>query len=250
MVFGLSSLLISGVLFTAYGDSSLSGKVIVWILLASSVGVWTVMITKFSQINAARRESDGFLRAFHSERLIGGLKMKNIRYPQSPLYALYEIGMKALSNEFALLGVQFDQLLSGALDEKDFRRLNPSQLEAIRIVMDRTMADEALRLEEKMGVLATAVNACPFLGLLGTVWGVMEAFAGIATAGSAVLSAVAPGISSALLTTVVGLIVALPSSIGYNILTARIRQLTVQMDNFVQEFGSAVQQRYSVYGAE
>jgi biopolymer transport protein ExbB/TolQ len=99
-----------------------------------------------------------------------------------------------------------------------------------------------------MGVLATAVSACPFLGLLGTVWGVMDAFGGMATSGAAMLSAVAPGISGALLTTVVGLIVALPSSIGYNMLTSRIRRLAVQMDNFSQEFVASVQQHYSIFG--
>jgi biopolymer transport protein TolQ len=95
-----------------------------------------------------------------------------------------------------------------------------------------------------MGLLATAVSSAPFLGLLGTVWGVMDAFGGMAVKGSATLSAVAPGISAALLTTVVGLLVALPSAIGYNLLTNQIRRLTVQMDNFAQEFDSAVRRAY------
>jgi biopolymer transport protein ExbB/TolQ len=84
------------------------------------------------------------------------------------------------------------------------------------------------------------------LGLLGTVWGVMDAFAGMAESGSAALSAVAPGISGALLTTIVGLLVALPSMIGYNLLSSRIRSLSVQMDNFSQEFISAIQNAYVI----
>jgi len=89
------------------------------------------------------------------------------------------------------------------------------------------------------------VSTGPFLGLLGTVWGVMEAFGAMANSGSALLSAVAPGIAGALLTTVVGLLVALPSSIGYNMLTTRIRRLAVQMDNFSQEFAADVQKQFS-----
>jgi biopolymer transport protein ExbB/TolQ len=101
-----------------------------------------------------------------------------------------------------------------------------------------------------MGLLATAVSTGPFLGLLGTVWGVMDSFGAMANAGSAMLSAVAPGIAGALLTTVIGLLIALPSSIGYNMLTTRIRQLAVLMDNFSQEFGSDVQKQYSVLSEE
>lgn len=97
-----------------------------------------------------------------------------------------------------------------------------------------------------MGMLATAVSAAPFLGLLGTVWGVMDAFSGMAQSGSAALSAVAPGISGALLTTIIGLLVALPSMIGYNGLSSRIRRLAVEMDNFAQEFITAIQNEYVI----
>jgi len=105
--------------------------------------------------------------------------------------------------------------------------------------MDRANADQ-------MGMLATAVSAAPFLGLLGTVWGVMDAFSGMAESGSVALSAVAPGISGALLTTIVGLFVALPSMVGYNLLSGRIRRISVQMDNFAQEFISEVHNTYVI----
>ena len=250
MAFGVLPLFVSEVLFTAYNNSSFSGKAIVWILLACSVAAWTVMVTKFSQIKAARVHSEHFLRAFRAERLPGGLITKKMTFPQSPLYLLYEAGIKTMHSELALNGMRSEDLYSGALNEGEFRRLTPPQLETIRIVMDRTMADEALFLESRMGLLATSVSVAPFIGLLGTVLGVLEVFSGIGQAGAMVIAAVAPGISSALLTTVIGLLVALPSTIGYNMLAARIRELNVQMDNFIQEFGSAVQHLYSVYGAE
>ena len=114
------------------------------------------------------------------------------------------------------------------------------QLESIRSAIDCSVANQALELEDQMGLLATAVSAAPFLGLLGTVWGVMDAFSGMADSGSAALSAVAPGISGALLTTIIGLIVALPSMIGYNLLSSKIRFIAVQMDNFSQELISRI----------
>jgi biopolymer transport protein TolQ len=123
-------------------------------------------------------------------------------------------------------------------------RLNTLQIGAIRNAAEREVADQVLALESQMGILATAVNASPLMGLLGTVWGVMLAFTGMAIQGSANLSAVAPGIAGALLTTVVGLIVAIPSAIGYNYLTSQIRTLTVQMDNFADALVADMQRHF------
>lgn len=95
-----------------------------------------------------------------------------------------------------------------------------------------------------MGLLATAVSSSPMLGLLGTVWGVMDSFVAMAQQGSVNLSAVAPGIAGALLTTVIGLLVAIPSAIGYNLLASRVRTLSVLMDNFADEFMAEVQRHF------
>ena len=123
-------------------------------------------------------------------------------------------------------------------------KLTGPQLDAITSLADREMADQILAMEANTNILATAVSCAPFLGLLGTVWGVMDGFGGMAAAGSATLSAVAPGISAALLTTIVGLVVALPSVIGYNILAGHIRTITIQMESFTQEFGAAIHRAY------
>ncbi|QHI69225.1 MotA/TolQ/ExbB proton channel family protein [Tichowtungia aerotolerans] len=205
-----------------FNQSALPGKLIILLLFVSSVGVWYVMFTKMFQLSRARLGSERFLSLFRQK---SNPFEQGRRIPESPLNTIYEAGCAAISTQ-------------------GNPPLSVYQVEAVRAVVDRTMADEALLLEDGMGLLATAVSACPFLGLLGTVWGVMDAFGGMAASGAATLSAVAPGIAGALLTTVVGLLVALPSAIGYNLLTTRIRRLSVQMDNFVQEFGTAVQQHF------
>lgn len=214
-------LFLGNVMFT-FSQSTLPGKLIVLILFISSIGAWYVMTTKMIQLSRARSGSERFLIAFRQK---SNPFAQGSRIPESPLNTLYEAGCLAI-------------------EAAGKSPLNSHDVESVRAVVDRTMADEALLLEDGMGLLATAVSACPFLGLLGTVWGVMDAFGGMAASGAATLSAVAPGIAGALLTTVVGLLVALPSAIGYNLLTSRIRRLAVQMDNFSQEFGTAVQQHF------
>lgn len=231
---------------TSFSDSTVSGKAIVIALFLGSAWAWTIMITKGMQLKQASNSTYEFLSAFRSERNPTTLFTRRETYPGTPLNTIYKAGCEALGGELQAHGVDPDDLLLGELTSEAHRRLSLNQLETLRAVVDRNVADEALGLEDQMGLLATAVSAAPFLGLLGTVWGVMDAFNGMAASGSAALSAVAPGISGALLTTIIGLLVALPSMIGYNLLSAKIRHISVQMDNFAQEYMSAIQNAYVI----
>ena len=232
----------------AFMNSTMPGKAIVLVLFVFSAGAWTVMITKGLQLRSAELETARFLRAFRSERNPTALFTKRESYPESPLNMIYTAGCKALGGELQVHGIDPGDLLMGEMTAGEHRKLSLNQFETIRAVVDRNVADGVLILEDQMGLLAIAVSAAPFLGLLGTVWGVMDAFSGMASAGSAALSAVAPGISGALLTTIIGLLVALPSMMGYNYLSWKIRHLSVQMDNFAQEFISAIQNTYVIEG--
>lgn len=228
----------------AFRQSAMNGKVIVLLLVFISVGAWTVMLTKFAELRLARLSSNRFLKAFREQARPTNMFVKQQRMPETPLNAIYEAGCRALIGELILIGVDRDEILLGNAYPPEQRRLDLHQMDAIHASVDCALADKALDLESHMGLLSTAVSVGPFLGLLGTVWGVMGTFSGMATAGSATLSAVAPGISGALLTTVAGLLVALPASIGYSLLTTRIRYLSVQMDNFSQEFAGRIQQEF------
>lgn len=221
----------------------LSGKLIVIILVVASMVAWTVMVSKYMELRRAQRSSDRFVAAFRREGHPLSMFLRNQAHAESPLYRVYEAGCESLGAEVGEQNSSATLLLN---DERIQRiELSPLQLEVIRRVTERTVADQALVMESRMGHLMIAVSASPMLGLLGTVWGVLDAFGAMALKGMANLSAVAPGISGALLTTVVGLLVALPSSIGYNILAGRIRTLAVQMDNFSQEFVAEIQRAFS-----
>lgn len=238
-IMGLSGLPLAS-LFTAFRTSNLvSGKLIVVVLVVASVFAWSVMVTKYLDLIRAQRASRRFQLAFRHEAHPLALYLKRHAFTESPIYKVYEAGCLALGGELSEDRAGSDLFAAGRRFED--QRLNQFQIEVIRRATERTVADQALALENRMGFLATAVSASPLLGLLGTVWGVLDAFGAMAVSGAANLSAVAPGISGALLTTVVGLLVALPSAIGYNILASKIRELAVQMDNFAQEFVAALQ---------
>lgn len=227
----------------AFQTSSLAGKLIVIILFIGSIFTWSVMITKYRTLLKAAEQTRRFLVAYRKEGHPASLFLKRQRHEASPLYPIYERACAALGAVLEARGADPGDLFMGAMSGSQFQ-LGEVAISRIRNVAERTMADQALLMEASMGFLATSTTAAPFLGLLGTVWGVMDAFSRMVTKGAAMLSAVAPGIAGALLTTVVGLLVALPSSIGYNMLTDRIRGLTVEMDNFCQELISDLESHY------
>jgi biopolymer transport protein ExbB/TolQ len=126
--------------------------------------------------------------------------------------------------------------------------LSLKSMEHVKRTLERAVAQQSLKLESGLILLAIAVSGAPFLGLLGTVWGVMSAFSGVALAaakgGRADLASMAPGVAAALITTVAGLLVAIPSMFGYNWLVHNLRVLTVALDNFAQELASNMETEY------
>lgn len=234
---------VAGVNF-AWTNSNSSGKFIVALLLVGSVFAWSVMLVKLKELLAANRSSGRFISAYREESVPAGLFLKNQKFAASPLYSIYLAVCNQIRVDLDARGIDSHGLLLNGIESGD-PGMGKSDVDAARNIAERTVADQCMCLEGNMGFLATATTTAPFLGLLGTVWGVMESFAGMVAKGSAMLSAVAPGISGALLTTVVGLLVALPSAIGYNMLSDRIRRLTVQTDNYAQELVADIERHYS-----
>ena len=233
--------LADGGLIFAFEHSTLPGKTVLFCLFIASIFSWAVMVTKIRMVSMAKRQSGSFLDLFRSHRQPLHLYESKLRFDGSPLYAVYRAGCRELT--FHLLGSQeVDETFRARLE--DAPKISPAQMRVVTTALERSVGETALKLEGQMILLATAVSGAPFLGLLGTVWGVMETFGGVAESGSANLTAMAPGVSAALITTVTGLLVAIPAMFGYNFLVTSIRGLIVRMDNFAAELSSEFEHQY------
>lgn len=236
--------LASGV-FYAFQHSTAPGKAVLLFLFIGSIFSWSVMWTKLRMLRVARRQTRMFLEHFRADRQPLRIYQSAARFDGAPLFRVYRAGCRELT--FHLLGSpDVDETFRARLE--DAPKISPAQMRAVQSAMERAVGESALKIESQMIVLATAVSGAPFLGLLGTVWGVMDTFGDVATAGSASLTAMAPGVSAALITTVTGLLVAIPAMFGYNFLVTSIRSMIVEMDNFAAELASEFEHKYVDHG--
>ena len=232
--------LASGIVY-AFLESTFEGKLVLLALFIGSIFSWSVMITKMRTLSFAKKQSVRFMEVFRQDRQPLQIMSQKIGFEGSPLYFIYEAGCRELC--FQLLGsMEVDETFQARLQMAP--RIAASQMRSVTAAMERAVGESALDLESQMIILSTAVSGAPFVGLLGTVWGVMDAFGGIAASGSASLAAMAPGVSGALITTVTGLLVAIPAMFGYNFLVTSVRSMIVSCDNFAAELSSALEHRY------
>lgn len=228
-------------LFYALLESTWEGRIIVAILFIGSIFSWSVMVTKIRMLKFAQRQSDRFSALFRRDRQPLRIYEQGIRFPGSPLFEIYQAGCEELC--FQLLGsTEVDETFRARLEDAD--KISSAQMRSVVAAMERAVGESALKLESRMIILSTAVSGAPFLGLLGTVWGVMDAFSGIAQAGTANLAAMAPGVAASLMTTVIGLLVAIPAMFGYNFLVTSLRAMIVQSENFAAELASEFEHRF------
>jgi len=210
-------------------------KGVLALLLVFSLVSWTLIFLKFRILGRADRQDERFLRLFREGKQLSGMYEDSRRLPQSPLAALFREGYKELS--YMLKGNPGAGGQPGAEAAMKPMDLPPDDLLAR---LSRTLRHASLReisgLERSLIFLATTGNITPFIGLFGTVWGIMDAFHSIGMTGSANLGAVAPGIAEALITTAAGLAVAIPGVIAYNYFLNRIKGAATRMDLFGLEF--------------
>jgi biopolymer transport protein TolQ len=192
------------------------------LLLIASIFSWTIMLSKWSAFRKAQTQSQRFIRAFRKTTRLSELASVAEQFKPSPLVAVFT-----------------------EIHDEYFRQTSGRGLPRNPIALERsaqTASSEALTsMEQRMTWLASIAAIAPFIGLFGTVWGIIEAFHGLGTSGAATLRSVAPGISEALITTAAGLVVAIPAVIGYNQLTARIREFGARMDDFGRELLNAIE---------
>jgi biopolymer transport protein TolQ len=207
-------------------------KVIIVCLAIFSVVAWSVMISKAIQMHRAKKLNHYFSGEFRSQKAVLDVFDRRVQAEGCPLFMVYQAG-----------SVELDARLKNP-DGGRRRLVSLKGMEHVKRSLENTVAQESLKLESGLILLAIAVSGGPFLGLLGTVWGVMSTFGHIAQQGSATLTAMAPGVAAALITTVAGLLVAIPSMFGYNWLVHNLRVLTVELDNFAQELVSKMETEY------
>tara|TARA_R110002096_G_scaffold135954_3_gene288229 strand:+ start:2203 stop:3153 length:951 start_codon:yes stop_codon:yes gene_type:complete len=231
----------------AFQQAHLPGVIISGILLALSVISWSVMFSKLSMTAKVARQNYKFVHGFRQASNAMEPHLRKFSVAGAPLFLVYRAACRELSMQ--LIG-------TGEVDDTTHARmanagaLTPPQMETVRMAMDRTIGEMVLFLERRMTFLATAVSGAPFLGLLGTVWGVMEVFSRVASSGaSASIKLMAPGVAAALVTTVVALLVAIPAMFGYNFLINKIRTLILEMHNFAAELGAMLERQFVDYYA-
>jgi biopolymer transport protein TolQ len=219
-----------------FATTGLVVKLVLLILLYFSVVSWAIIFYKLLQVHRANNESERFLEFFWKAKRFDAINAQLDRFVNSPLTVLFNEGYGELKK----------------LMEKGEEKADPTVISTdlggidnISRALRRATTLEITRLEKYLTFLATTGSTAPFIGLFGTVWGIMTAFKGIGETGSASLAVVAPGIAEALIATAIGLVAAIPAVMGYNHFQQKIRVLSGEMDSFSTEFLNIVQRTFT-----
>jgi biopolymer transport protein TolQ len=223
---------------TSIFSRAMRGGPVVFLVLLTLVGMsvvtWGALVAKWWHFKKVSKSSDAFVKSFWDSRSLNDLNSRLQEYPYSPAREIFRSG--------------YAELVRGS----QLREHSPSGELAVGAAMEnlgraltKAKMFERRRMERFQSLLATSASASPFIGLFGTVWGIMGAFEGIAQTGSASLAAVAPGISEALIATAFGLAAAIPAVVGFNFFNSLIRAQLVNLDGFCADFLNIVE-RYLV----
>jgi biopolymer transport protein TolQ len=201
-------------------------KFVLVVLAIFSIVCWALIIEKWWQFRRVRLESMRFLRAFREGRRFSVVYGAARKHRESPLALLYSSAYQEVGGTTPL-----PEMVDQLLDDPE-EGLPVERLEAVERAMRRCASAEIARMERYLPFLATTASASPFIGLFGTVWGIMESFRGIGAQGSASLAVVAPGISEALIATAAGLGAAIPAVMAYNFFVNRVKHWATEMEGF------------------
>jgi biopolymer transport protein TolQ len=213
--------------WTLIADAGPLVKLILLLLLAASVITWAIIFTKVKMIKNAQTQNHAFNELFWNSQTLEEIHEKIGEFPHSPVAKTFDAGYRELRK----IPVE-NRTLEGA-----------PEMSTIERALNRAHSLEVDELEKYVDWLASTASAAPFVGLFGTVWGIMSSFQNIGAMGSASLAVVAPGISEALIATAMGLAAAIPAAISYNFLVNRMKRLSLDVETFSQEFLNMIQRR-------
>lgn len=218
----LFGFVIGGEIVTLVRQTGAVAQVVLLILLIFSIMSWSIILSKWAALRRARRQSGRFLRAFRKAHRLQDVAAVSEQFKPSPLVVVFE-------NAY-----------------EEYRRQGEQNIPAVQRAAQIAASEELTRLERRLPWLATTGAVAPFIGLFGTVWGIIDAFNGLGNSAAATLSAVAPGISEALITTAAGLAAAIPAVIAYNAFTHRMREFGARMDDFSLEMVNMIERTSGV----
>jgi len=208
-------------IFIYFDNSNLAGKLIVIALFIFSLLAWTVMIGKYLELSRLRLSNHALEQSLASSESTLNIEAKGIGGPYATLLNSAQEAIK----RFADRQGESKQVRMGHVEN----------------ALQRAVARQCIRYEHRMVVLGSIVSGSPFLGLLGTVWGVMDAFGSMSAQSTATLQHLAPGVSGALLTTVAGLLVAIPAVFGYNFLLTKAKIMVTELENFASSLADRIE---------
>ncbi|MBV9574103.1 MAG: MotA/TolQ/ExbB proton channel family protein [Acidobacteriales bacterium] len=221
----------NGQVFDLFSETGAVARVVLVLLLLFSLISWAIILSKWSLLRRGRVQSGRFVRAFRKAQRLQDVGAVAEQFRPSPLVGIFEGGFEEYRRQGAV---------SGGMVR------NPT---AVQRAMQIAASEEMTRLERNLPWLAITGAVTPFIGLFGTVWGIIDAFHGLGTAGAATLRAVAPGISEALITTAAGLAAAIPAVIAYNLIGSSIREFASRGDDFALEMLNAVERPHPAQAA-
>ena len=208
---------VGGEVLDLVGQTGFVAKTVLLLLLMFSLLSWAIILSKWSVLHRARVQSGRFVRAFRKAQRLQDIAAVADQFRPSPLVGVFENGFE------------------------EFKRQGGRNPQAVQRAMQIANSEGLTRFERNVPWLAITGAVTPFIGLFGTVWGIIDAFHGLGTAGAATLRAVAPGISEALITTAAGLAAAIPAVIAYNLIGSSIREFAARGDDFSLEMLNAVE---------
>jgi biopolymer transport protein TolQ len=231
----------SGSLFDMVVHAGFVVQLVLLLLLIFSVVSWAIVLMKHFNIRKIRKDNELFLSSYMKSTKLSEMFLESKRYRNSTLAEVFRAGYTELT--------KLTKTARGTLPGKDAPEAGAQGIEIVGIdnverAMNRACGEQTTMLEAALGFLATTGSASPFIGLFGTVWGIMDTFKGIGARGSATLAVVAPGISEALIATAAGLAAAIPAVIAYNYYLNGIKNMTLDMDNFASELLNIIERYY------
>jgi biopolymer transport protein TolQ len=223
-----------------FGETGTTAKVVLGILLFFSLVSWVIIFAKYLRLRKVSRQSEKFVAFFRKSKRFSEVNTFAGELADTPLTTLFKAGYAELDAQVKANRADEAPTTSGGAG-----KLLIKNISGIERALERAIGVEMSRLTRSMTFLATTASACPFIGLFGTVWGIMQSFRAIGVTGSTSIAAVAPGISEALINTAAGLAAAIPAMVFYNYFMGKVREQRAGMEDFSLEFINLAERNFT-----